>query len=891
MGKLRLSAIVAGLSLAATVRVSSPAQSPMDAGAAARTRYQGQVAIWYGSHFEDTASHDWGPIKEWNGPFHPLLGEYKTSDPEIVRQHLRWLRRAGVDVVFYDVCRVQPELTLLDLPKQKTLQLIVGELSRQDRETRQLKLVLWLEKWNANPTAEQYRFGLDYIREHLAQSAFYFRLDGKPLVVTYLNGASPEIDALDREYAPFLTIRRLSPYPNVKGWRYFGPAGDAECMTVNPGADGFMEEAFIAKYVNKQAIDDEAYRKRGQAAVEQRAGGRTFEDQLLKARQVDPQIIFISGWNDWAWCLQIEPAKEYGFQYVDIAARLLGREAETRPYRDRAPVASGRSPRNETGLAQTEGTRGVADVQGRYFAKKAYVPRPLPVFAATKALLPAPRFDDHPGYVDMYWKAWELAFRNFHEPAAGTGFVSAFIDAAFNQNIFAWDTCFMTLFTNTAHPLVPGIASLDNFYARQHEDGEICREIDRSTGRDYKAWINPGQPLYSAWGFNIDASPPPVTVQYVGREAPRAPSRVTLDGLDHPLFAWAEMESYRTTGDKARLRLIYEPLVRFYRSLQEYLRQGNGLYMTDWASMDNSPRNSYLNRGGTGIDISCEMALIAREMAEMARTIGRPGEGDGFDREADSLAVLINRLMWDPEKHFYYDLTVDGRRAPIKTVAGFWALLAGVAGEPRASSLSSELENPATFGRLHPVPTAAADQPLYNPKGEYWRGSAWAPTTTMVVRGLERSGYHRQARAIARKDLEITYQVFAKTGTVWENYAPDSAEPGNMAKRDFVGWSGIGPILFLLEYGLGLKPDAPGNALAWDIQAGKRLGCDRYRFNGHVVDLDAAPDAAGTGWSLTVRSDGDFTLRASAGSAKRAFSVHKGENRFVLGAGQRGPAV
>jgi glycogen debranching enzyme len=523
-----------------------------------------------------------------------------------------------------------------------------------------------------------------------------------------------------------------------------------------------------------------------------------------------------------------------------------------------------------------------SEVQGKYFGKKAYAPLPLPTFAATKALLPAPRFDDHPGYVDMYWKAWELAFRNFHEPAAGTGYVSQFIDAAFNQNIFAWDTCFMTFFTNTAHPLVPGIASLDNFYARQHEDGEICREIDRSTGRDFKVWINPGQPLYSAWGFNIDNPPPPVTVQYIGRQAPLIPSKVTLDGLDHPLFAWAEMESYRTTGDKARLSLVYEPLARFYRALQEYLRQGNGLYMTDWASMDNSPRNPYLDKGGMGVDISCEMVLVAREMAEMARTIGKRGEAEVFDREADALAELINRMMWDPDKLFYYDLKLDGTRAPIKSVAGFWALLAGVADGPRASQLAAELNKPATFGRLHPVPTVAADQPLYNPKGEYWRGSAWAPTTTMVVRGLEKAGYRRAARSLARNDLDVTYQVFAKTGTVWENYAPDAAEPGNQAQKDFVGWSGIGPILYLLEFGLGLKPDAPTNTLTWDIQAHKRLGCERYRFNGHVVDLDAVPAADGSRWSLTVRSDEEFTLKVSASSTDRTFPVKKGENKFMI---------
>jgi hypothetical protein len=62
--------------------------------------------------------------------------------------------------------------------------------------------------------------------------------------------------------------------------------------------------------------------------------GKLFEDHLLKAREVDPKLIFISGFNDWACCLQIEPAKEYGFKYLDQAARLLGRETETRPYRD-----------------------------------------------------------------------------------------------------------------------------------------------------------------------------------------------------------------------------------------------------------------------------------------------------------------------------------------------------------------------------------------------------------------------------------------------------------------------------------------------------------------------------------------------------------------------------
>jgi hypothetical protein len=238
-----------------------------------------------------------------------------------------------VDVLFYDVCRIQPDLTLLDLPKQKTLQVLAEELSHQEKETCKLKLVLWMEKWNSNPTAEQYRIGLDYIRKYLAIHDFYYRLDGKPLVVTYLNGPSPEIEQIVKDSEQDFTHRRITPDVNGKGWKYFGPLGDKECMTVNPGANGFMEEAFITKNVNKQPIDVNSLRQRGKAAIEQLADGKYFEDQLLKAREIDPKLIFISGWNDWAWCLQIEPAKECGFKYVDLAAKLLGREAETLPYR------------------------------------------------------------------------------------------------------------------------------------------------------------------------------------------------------------------------------------------------------------------------------------------------------------------------------------------------------------------------------------------------------------------------------------------------------------------------------------------------------------------------------------------------------------------------------
>ncbi len=71
------------------------------------------------------------------------------------------------------------------------------------------------------------------------------------------------------------------------------------------------------------------------------------------------------------------------------------------------------------------------------------------------------------------------------------------------------------------------------------------------------------------------------------------------------------------------------------------------------------------------------------------------------------------------------------------------------------------------------------------------------------------TGPNQLAHDIGRNHLDNVVRVFTDTGTVWVNYAPESAAPGNPAKPDFTGWSGIGPIVLA---------DAPAKRLAWDLR-------------------------------------------------------------------------
>jgi Mannosylglycerate hydrolase MGH1-like glycoside hydrolase domain len=541
-----------------------------------------------------------------------------------------------------------------------------------------------------------------------------------------------------------------------------------------------------------------------------------------------------------------------------------------------------------TSASRSQDNTGNRDLQGSHFSKKQYSPHPLPKFEDLRDKLPAPIYDEKSLWIETYWKAWQLAFKNFHEPAPQSGYVSQFIDAAFNENIFLWDSCFMTMFCNYASPLVPGISTLDNFYAKQREDGEISREIVRATGLDFPPWVNrEGKPLFSRWGWpeyneegNKERNAP---VTYVKRAPPQPSPKLTLDALNHPVLAWAELESYRVTGERNRLQMVWEPLVRYWGALQKYLLQGNGLYITDWASMDNSPRNHYLQGGGTGIDISSEMVLFGRQLAQIAEVLQKPDEARKFTREADALAQLINRHMWDQVRKFYFDLTLAGKRAPIKTAAAYWPLLAKVASSAQAEALVAELKNPATFGRMNRVPTLAGDQPGYDPAGGYWRGAVWAPTVTMVMRGLENYGRNGLAKEIALQHLDLVAQVYKETGTIWENYSPDAVQQGNPAKGDFVGWSGIAPIMYLLEYAIGLKPNASHNELVWDLPSSRRSGCERFRFNGHVVSLlaESAPGDPNKK-KIAVDSDGEFGLKVLFKRAAKTFSVKTGKQEFTL---------
>lgn len=523
--------------------------------------------------------------------------------------------------------------------------------------------------------------------------------------------------------------------------------------------------------------------------------------------------------------------------------------------------------------------------RGVYFDKKEYADLPAEKFEEVRAYLPTPIVQGKEGWLACYWYAVRLAYQNIHTPTEESGFVSNFVDAAFNDDIFLWDTAFITMFCNLFHPYIPGIRSLDNFYRKQFDDGEIPRELVRDTGEDFLLWVNAyNQPLYSYFHNHYghrrlkEMKNLPYEEMYkpdLGRKVEKTPY-LTLDNLNHPILAWAEWESFCHTGDVERLSQVFEPLYRYYKAMRYHLRHANGLYVTDWASMDNSPRNKYL---GCAVDTSCEMVLFSKNLLSMLGILEENGlvKKEWTDRreklisDAEKLTDAINRLLWNEEKGFYFDLKADGTQAPVKTIAAYWALIAGVADVRQAERLVGWLNDKDTFNRIHRVPVCAADEEGYNPRGGYWRGSVWAPTNTMVIRGLEKYGYQALAKEIALNHLNAVCEVYKQTGSIWENYPADEISSGDADKKDFVGWSGIAPMLYLMEYGVGLKADAINNQVFWSIDDERGCGCQNYWFGGKTADFAAVK--IGDKMEVRVTTDDRFHLVLEYKGQKHAYTI------------------
>jgi glycogen debranching enzyme len=195
------------------------------------------------------------------------------------------------------------------------------------------------------------------------------------------------------------------------------------------------------------------------------------------------------------------------------------------------------------------------------------------------------------------------------------------------------------------------------------------------------------------------------------------------------------------------------------------------------------------------VDANSMLVMEAKALSAMAAELGRPGEAGDWRKDAEKRSAKINETFWDEKTGFYYQVDKKNHGFTFKKsddlkreeIIGFLPLWAGIPDSARARRLVEKLTDPRKFWRPFGVPSLAADDSYYNPKG-YWNGPVWVQWDYLIERGLLAYGYKKEARELVDRVAAGMVAQLKKDHDFWEFYSPD--EPWAGYHKTYI-WAGI----------------------------------------------------------------------------------------------------
>jgi alpha,alpha-trehalase len=257
---------------------------------------------------------------------------------------------------------------------------------------------------------------------------------------------------------------------------------------------------------------------------------------------------------------------------------------------------------------------------------------------------------------------------------------------------------------------------------------------------------------------------------------------------------------------KPNARQVYQGLSRYYdfNYLHDLAEAESGWDMT--------PRFGRKALNYVPIDLNSLLYKYETDFAQVARILGNEQDFAKWDEKAAHRREKVNTLMWDQGRGVFYDFNyVKEKRGNVSSLASYYAMWAGMVDGRQAQEMVKALKRFEQKGGLSSTDSL--------PLGSYVPGSmptqwaypnGWAPLHFVVVKGLQRYGYHQDARRIAMKWLRTNLQWFNDHGIFLEKYnvvAPEKPPvKGTYPAQTGFGWTNAVFERFCQEFIDGKQP-------------------------------------------------------------------------------------
>ncbi len=228
------------------------------------------------------------------GAFHhwaePHFGYYVSNDTWVIRKHAQLLADAGVDVVFFDVTNARAYL-----PTVRVIAAEFAALRARGRSTPAISFLLH----SATPKVAAKLFDDFYAPGHHRDLWFFWK--GRPLLL-----ANPaELTPAQRA---FFSVRESWAWTRGKPGVWFGDGRDKwPWLDHTPQNFGWHESpdrpeqvaVAVAQHPMSNIGRSHQAGRQPPPGAERSGEGIYFTEQWARAHAVDPEFVFVTGWNEW----------------------------------------------------------------------------------------------------------------------------------------------------------------------------------------------------------------------------------------------------------------------------------------------------------------------------------------------------------------------------------------------------------------------------------------------------------------------------------------------------------------------------------------------------------------------------------------------------------------
>lgn len=196
-----------------------------------------------------------------------------------------------------------------------------------------------------------------------------------------------------------------------------------------------------------------------------------------------------------------------------------------------------------------------------------------------------------------------------------------------------------------------------------------------------------------------------------------------------------------------------------------------------------------------------DLNALLYNLESVLASVSNPQEAKFYSARAGNRKRLLQTMFFDDEQGMFVDLALpDFQPTGTLSIASAYPLFFGLATPDQAARVAHRIH--ADFLQSGGWSVALSET------GQQWdRPNGWAPMHWIAYCGLERYGFHDEARTGARRWVENNVATYRKTGRLLEKYNVETiglaGVGGEYVVQDGFGWTNA--VLLRLMQNLGLS--------------------------------------------------------------------------------------